>query len=92
MYPYNPDKAKALVKEAGYDANNPVGFELILNNDPPFFADAATLLKSQMEKIGVKVNLVMMDKPAWLDRFLNKYDYQIAMEDFGAVVDSTSPP
>jgi peptide/nickel transport system substrate-binding protein len=87
MYPYDPAKAKTLLKEAGHDDKNPVEFELILNNDAPFFADAATLLKSQMEKIGVKVNLVMMDKPAWLDRFLNKYDYQMAMEDFGALVD-----
>ncbi len=87
MYPYDPDKARALLQEAGHDANNPVEFELILNNDAPFFADAATLLKSQMEKIGVKVTLVMMDKPAWLDRFLNKSNFQMAMEDFGALVD-----
>jgi peptide/nickel transport system substrate-binding protein len=87
MYPYDPDKAKALLKEAGHDENNPVEFELILNNDAPFFADAATLMKSQYEKIGVKMKLTMMDKPAWLDRFLNKYEYQMAMEDFGALVD-----
>ena len=29
----------------------------------------------------------MMDKPAWLDRFLGKHEYQMAMEDFGALVD-----
>ena len=87
MYPYDPEKAKALLKEAGRGPDNPVEFELILNNDAPFFADAATLLKSQMEKIGVRVTLVMMDKPAWLDRFLNKSNFQMAMEDFGALVD-----
>jgi peptide/nickel transport system substrate-binding protein len=87
MYPYDPDKAKALLKEAGHGPDNPVEFEIILNNDAPFFADAATLMKSQMEKIGVKMKLVMLDKPAWLDRFNNKYDYQMAMEDFGALVD-----
>jgi len=87
MYPYDPARARALLKEAGYDANRPVEFELMLNNDAPFFSDAATLVKSQMEKIGVKVKLVMLDKPAWLDRFLNKHEFQMAMEDFGALVD-----
>jgi peptide/nickel transport system substrate-binding protein len=86
MYPYDPEKAKALLKEAGYDANNPLKFELILNNDAVFFADTATLMKSQMEKIGVEMKLVLTDKPAWLDRFL-KYKYQMALEDFGALLD-----
>jgi peptide/nickel transport system substrate-binding protein len=86
MYPYDPDKAKALLKEAGHGPDNPVSFELILNNDAPFFSDAATLLKSQMEKIGVQVKLTMMDKPAWIDKFL-KHDFQMGMEDFGALVD-----
>jgi ABC-type transport system substrate-binding protein len=87
MYPYDPDKARALLKEAGYDANNPLEFELLTNNDAPFFADSATLLKSQMEKIGVKVNIVMTDKPAWLDRFTNRQDFQMALEDFASLVD-----
>jgi ABC-type transport system substrate-binding protein len=87
MYPYDPAKAKDLLKEAGYDAHKPLEFELMLNNDAAFFADAATLLKSQMERIGVKVNLVMTDKPAWLDRFTNKQDFQMAMEDFASLVD-----
>jgi len=87
MYPYDPEKAKALLKEAGHGPDNPVEFELILNNDAPFFSDAATLMKSQYEKIGVKMKLTMMDKPAWLDRFLGKHEFQMAMEDFGALVD-----
>jgi peptide/nickel transport system substrate-binding protein len=87
MYPYDPDKARSLLKEAGYDAQHPLSFDLILNNDAAFFADVATLLKSQMEAIGVNVNLIMMDKPAWLDRFLREYNYQMALEDFGALLD-----
>jgi peptide/nickel transport system substrate-binding protein len=86
MYPYDPEKARALLKEAGHDTSNPVEFELVTNTDAPFFADAATLLKSQMEKIGVKVRIMMMDKPAMIDKFLS-YNYQMAMEDFGALVD-----
>jgi len=87
MYPYDAAKARALLKEAGYDANKPLEFEVLTNNDASFFADIATLLKSQMEKIGVKVNLVMTDKPAWLDRFTSKQDFQMALEDFASLVD-----
>jgi ABC-type transport system substrate-binding protein len=87
MYPYDPAKARALLKEAGYDANTPLEFEVLTNNDAPFFADIATLLKSQMERIGVKVNIVMTDKPAWLDRFTSKQDFQMVLEDFASLVD-----
>ena len=87
MYPYDPAKARGLLKEAGYDANNPLEFEVLTNNDAAFFADIATLLKSQMEKIGVKVNIVMTDKPAWLDRFTSKQEFQMALEDFASLVD-----
>ncbi len=86
MYPYDPDKAKAMLKDAGYDEHHPIEFEVLTNNDAPIFADTATLLKSQMEKIGIKINIVVLDKPAWIDRFL-KYDYDMAVEDFGALVD-----
>jgi peptide/nickel transport system substrate-binding protein len=86
MYPYDPEKAKALLKEAGYDETHPAEFELLTNTDTPVFADSATLLKSQMEKIGVKVKIVVMDKPAMIDKFF-KYNYDMIIEDFGSLVD-----
>jgi ABC-type transport system substrate-binding protein len=86
MYPYDPDKAKALLQEAGYDGHRPVEFEVLTNTDAPIFADSATLLKSQMEKIGVNVKIVVLDKPAMIDKFF-KYNFDMVIEDFGALVD-----
>jgi peptide/nickel transport system substrate-binding protein len=86
MYPYAPDKAKTLLKEAGYDEHRPAEFEVLTNTDAPIFADSATLLKSQMEKIGVTVKIVIMDKPAMIDKFF-KYNFDMVIEDFGALVD-----
>jgi peptide/nickel transport system substrate-binding protein len=86
MYPYDPDKAKALLQEAGYGAQRPVEFEVLTNTDAPIFADSATLLKSQMEQIGVNVKIVVLDKPAMIDKFF-KYNFDMVIEDFGALVD-----
>jgi peptide/nickel transport system substrate-binding protein len=86
MYPYDPAKARALLKEAGYDENKPATFEILTNNDTPIFADSATLLKSQMEKIGVQVKVVVLDKPAMIDKFFS-LNYDMVIEDFGALVD-----
>src|SRR5215470_11094369 len=72
---------KQPLKEAGYDEQHPIEFELLTNTDAPIFADSATLLKSQMAKIGIKMNIVILDKPAMIDRFF-KYDYDMIIEDF----------
>jgi hypothetical protein len=42
MYPY--DKARAMLKEAGYDEHHPTEFEILTNNDAPIFADSTTLI------------------------------------------------
>jgi peptide/nickel transport system substrate-binding protein len=52
LFNYNPEKAKQLLKEAGY----PDGFEInvVLNASQ---IDLASVLKSQLEKIGIVLNL-----------------------------------
>lgn len=59
-YPYNLDKAKALLKEAGY----PQGFEM---NIAVQGADARTaqILQAMWGKIGVKLNIQQMESGVW---------------------------
>jgi ABC-type transport system substrate-binding protein len=68
-YPYNPEKARALLKEAGYDERNPLQYTILLN---PFNIIFAAPLKTQLERLGVvKVTIEVPDHPTFLKRILN---------------------
>src|SRR5262249_19080223 len=54
MCPYDPEKARTLLKEAGYDASRPLQFTMLTDNEKQVFANIATLLKEQYRKLGVE--------------------------------------
>jgi ABC-type transport system substrate-binding protein len=73
MYPYDPAKAKALLKEAGFDDKHPLRYGLITHAADPVLPTVATIMKTQLEKIGVQISVEVLDRPIFLKRHLS-YD------------------
>jgi peptide/nickel transport system substrate-binding protein len=79
MYPHNPQKAKELLKEAGYGPDNPLVFTVLSPTIEPAFTNVPTLLKEQLAQIGVEMKIEMLDKVTWMDRFIRKDDFQLTL-------------
>lgn len=84
LCPYDPEKARALLQEAGYDERHPLRFTLITNNEKAVFANIAVLLKDQYKKLGVDVKIEVMDKVTWMTYMVgkNRCTWHQTVEDF----------
>jgi peptide/nickel transport system substrate-binding protein len=78
-YPYNPKKAKKMLKEAG--AEN-LEFTILVNQGNKEREKAAVVLQQQYKKVGVKVNIRVMEWSAML-KVINTPK---APKDFDAVI------
>jgi len=87
LYPYQPDEAKRLLKELGYDAQHPLHFTILISNLDATMADIAALIKNQMAKIGVEAKITLLDDPAVVDRMLVKHDFDMLVSFFANLVD-----
>jgi peptide/nickel transport system substrate-binding protein len=81
MCPYDPDKAKALLAEAGYGPNNPLTFELITDTEKSVFNVIATVIKEQMARLGVTMNIKLVDKVTWMNAALRDGPWDMEVED-----------
>jgi peptide/nickel transport system substrate-binding protein len=68
LYPYNPEKAKALLKEAGFDERHPLKYALMTHGANPVLPTIATIIKTQLANSGVEVNVEVLDRPVFLKR------------------------
>ena len=84
-YPYAPQKAKALLQEAGYGPSHPLAFTFLSPTIEPAFTNVPTLLKEQLRRIGVQMKIDMLDKVTWMDRFVRQHDFAMTMGNVTAV-------
>jgi peptide/nickel transport system substrate-binding protein len=63
----NIQKAKALLKEAGFDEHHPFRFEVVTNSNNPTRVYAAQIIQHQLRKAGVQMHIRTMEWQAFLN-------------------------
>jgi peptide/nickel transport system substrate-binding protein len=90
QYPYDPEKARVLLKEAGYDANNPLRYSLMAHAAEAALPTVATIMKTQYAKIGVEVTVEVIDHPIYLRRLTRDRDWEQNLIFTSAALDAYS--
>ena len=77
LYPYNPEKAKQLLAEAGY-AN---GFEAVLKLPEPYAyaRRSGEVIADQLSKVGIRLTLEVIQMGQWIDRVFKNADYDLTV-------------
>lgn len=77
LYPYDPDRARELLTEAGY----PEGLELRLRVPVlPYATSGGRFIASQLAEVGIVVQLEELEFPAvWLDEVFAKANYDLTI-------------
>jgi peptide/nickel transport system substrate-binding protein len=88
QFPYDPEKAKALLKEAGYDEKNPLRYALMTHGAEAALPTAATIMKAQYAKLGVDVTVEIIDRPIFLRRLTRDRDWDQLLNFSGAAFDT----
>lgn len=73
-YPYNPEKAKALLTEAGY----PNGFTTTIKvpSNYTFHVDTAQVLADMLSQVGITLNIELVEWGQWLETVYTQADYE----------------
>ncbi|MGO2118103.1 MAG: ABC transporter substrate-binding protein [Fusobacterium sp.] len=80
LYVYNIEKAKELLVEAGY----PNGFELTLKAPSNYqvHVDSSQLIKEQLAKIGITINIQEIEWGTWLSEVYKNRNYELTVIGF----------
>lgn len=76
-FPYDPDKAKTLLKEAGY----PDGFKATIKL-PAIYSyskRAGEVMADMLSKVGIDLTIEIVEWGQWIDRIFKKKEYQLTM-------------
>ena len=84
-YPHDVEKAKALLKEAGYEKG--LSFKLTVPSDYKYHMNTAELIQSQLQKVGVEVTIDPIEFSSWLTKVYKDRDYEATVVGFIGYLD-----
>lgn len=91
-YAFDPQRAEALLDEAGYP-RGAGGVRFKIFHDPlPFggsYTRAAEVVKQNLQDVGIEVEIRMQDTPTWLTRIYTDYDFDLTSNTPSALPDPT---
>ncbi|GLX69711.1 ABC transporter substrate-binding protein [Paenibacillus glycanilyticus] len=87
QYSYDPEKAKQLLKEAGWDFSTPIEFVVPTGNK--IREQASDIAAENLKAAGLKVQVTKLDFPTTYQRAL-KHDYDLTIMNFGFILDPGS--
>jgi len=77
LYPYDPERARELLAEAGF----PHGFEttMTLPSNYEFHVRTGELIAAQLAAVGIEVKIQLVDWGTWLERVYAQADYDLTV-------------
>jgi peptide/nickel transport system substrate-binding protein len=88
-YEYNPDKAKHLLKEAGWEDHDgdgildkdgkPFQFTILTNMGNTLRKNTATIIQWRLAKIGIKVDIRALEWSTFVNEFIDKRRFEAVM-------------
>ena len=76
LYPYDPEKAKSLLREAGKEK---LTLRLRLPSQA-YAVSAGQVVKSQLAQVGITADIDVLEFPArWLEEVLTNHDYDMSI-------------
>lgn len=75
----NIQKAKELLKEAGYDEKNPFTFEIVTNTGNDIRINTALILQHQLQRAGVVMKIRVMEWQAFLNTVVHPRNFEAVL-------------
>jgi peptide/nickel transport system substrate-binding protein len=95
-YPYDPEKAKALLKEAGFTDSDgdgvlerdgkPFSFEILTNQNKER-EKSAVLIQRRLKDVGIETNVRAIEWASFISRFIKTGDFDVVILGWGLGLD-----